>query len=223
MDVVEQAILAHDDGWRDWDAEVRFSGSPEEPLDFRDVKRSDQDRIWGRSIDEAARLGALAQAMIASHFIALRTGVSRHIASGHIASGNRDQEEGLTQDAREQDFLHTYESQVAAWMSGLDPRAFSKGVVALKWFDSLSLWLCCADRSESWDAQDHLGKRIVFEPAGVSHSADSRAEQHHFRVRPWPFRHHELTVKTCARYWCRRSPQATPENEYQLSWHLRAN
>ena len=191
---VEQAIRRHDDWWQAWDEAVSFDEKAGRPLDFREMPRSDQDAIWARSVDAAVDLGALAQAIIASHFIALRE---------------------TPQDSKENskfslEFVRRYQPKVKAWLPELDPRAFADGLAVLKWFDNLSLWLCCAPRKEVWNTLDFRGDPVEFTPQ-VRAKGDL-AGSHVFQVHPWPFASAEVIVQAPTR----RLPIAVYESRDSL-------
>lgn len=235
-DCVEQAILVHDDGWQEFDASLSFDDGAGRPLDFREMSRADQDKIWGQSVEAAVDLGLLAQAIIASHFIGLR---------GKSPDSPRKRSGRTSRQLR--DFVAIYQPKVDAWMAQLDAEEFESALAALKWFDNLSLWLCCADRSELWSAIDHRGEPVVFEPisgvpcetapigdtaAGDTLETDAIAanvESHFFRVDPWPFERGVVMVEAPAKrllkttYETPESMRSAVEDGYWLRWHLRPN
>lgn len=207
---IAQAIYRHDDGWQEWDEGVSFDEKAGRPLDFREMSRSDQDAIWMRSVEAAVDLGALAQAIIASHFIALRGAPA----------------ETSQQNPRcDTEFVRRYQPKVDAWLPELNPLQFADGLAALKWFDILSLWLCCSAQKEVWNTVDFRGAPIELSPE--SRTAGEPADPYVLQVHPWPFAEAEVTVQTPARrlpiavYESRESLLAALHEGERLVWCLK--
>lgn len=166
------AIRHHDDGWTAWDSRP-IADKTGRPPNFPEMGADVSVEIWRRSIESAAAVGPLAQYMIAGHFCAL---LHRFRSWRSAAPPERTAAEG---------FLARYERQMAVWLDewieaalALHTRGLGETALRhLQFFDTLSLWLCTAEKREPLNAQSADGQQIAFIP----HSASL------LQARPWPF------------------------------------
>lgn len=207
-DVVLPAIYRHDDGWRQWEAAPQVDPVSGKPRSFTEMPVDDAHQIWARSIDDVADLGPLAQFMIAEHFIFLRS----HGDDAALPESQR--------------FLDTYRRKCRTWLGqwqSANPALHTeeiarRAVEHLQLFDALSLWLCCAPRSQSWS---------ILAPGGTELQLTPQSE-HEVSLRPWPLTIPRLKIEAAGK---RLAPGkfATDQQlhtalavaaETVLSWHL---
>jgi hypothetical protein len=129
---VVAAIVHHDDGWAKWEAAPQLDPARGRPLSFLEMHIADAIGIWNDSIATVRRIGPLAGAIVAGHFLGLASG------SDHAV------------DPRAREWLHEMSIQRAAWLSewrsessANTPAIAERGQQMLLTADLLSLWLCC--------------------------------------------------------------------------------
>lgn len=169
LDTIEH----HDDGWSVWELSPRVDQPTGRPLQFTEMPLDQALEIWQRSIDACGQIGELAAWLVAGHFSAL------------LRHSNAWQKTDHPRSATAHEFLQRQDANRVAWLRGwqsVDPRrrAWAVAERALRWlqfFDALSLWLCCAERS----AAEQLD---CVEPATLTLAPrDAQC----IVVSPWPF------------------------------------
>jgi len=166
-DEVLPTVFRHDDGWAEWERQPGIDPEHARPFEFLEMPPIQANEIWRRSIDHLADLGPLSQYMVASHFVGLRR------KSDPPPDGPR---------AR---FITEFDNRAQQWYADWQAADADRNVDAvadlalrqLQFFDSLSLWLCCADRSEPHAMTAPCGRDVLLTP--VSGTA--------IAVSPWPF------------------------------------
>jgi hypothetical protein len=137
-----RAVEHHDDGWRDWDAAPRINPATGIPRSFMEMRMRDSTEIWTRSINICSR-DPIAGIAISRHF----TYLAEQVQNGGRADA--DDLEAVARFLRDQDNesgdlalrLRRPEDQIVVQTCDL-------GFRAVRFFDALSLWLCCAKRVE---------------------------------------------------------------------------
>jgi hypothetical protein len=129
---VVEAIVHHDDGWAKWEAAPQLDPARGRPLSFLEMAIDDAIEIWNDSIATARRIGPLAGAIVAGHFLALASGSEQAV------------------HPRAQEWLREMSGQRTAWLSewcsdssANTPAIADRGQQMLLTADLLSLWLCC--------------------------------------------------------------------------------
>ncbi len=205
---VVEAITHHDDGWARWEAAPRLDSERGRPLSFMEMSVADAIEIWNDSIAAARRIGPLAGAIVAGHFIGLASG-SEHACWPPA-----------------QEWLRTIAEDRADWLAEWQrgdvshtPAIAEQDQQMLLAADLLSLWLCMNGPVTSGDddasvpnsemqtrTSTVLGK-FRFVSQGISVRAAEITWQG--SLAPWPFSAAELILESPA--------LAVPAAHYQ-SW-----
>jgi len=162
---VLSTVIRHDDGWAEWDCMSAVDPRTEPPQSFMEMSVLNADRIWSQSIDRSRDLGPLAQYLIASHFIQLRR-------------------RGGTLVGEARRFLDTYEPQAQVWLDEWRQQnpvrnnleVAQRALRQMQFFDMLSLWFCCAPRTESSTVSAPSGQRVTLTPQSSERIS----------ISPWP-------------------------------------
>ncbi|HVX14501.1 MAG TPA: DUF3891 family protein [Pirellulales bacterium] len=207
------AVACHDDGWSAWEISPKVDTQTGRPLDFTETPLTDSLAIWRESISRAEHFGPLAAYMVSGHFSALLERFSgrwksdvalERLATGFIAEQANERERWL-----------------AAWQRST-PQATGRiaaadAVAWLQLFDAMSLWLCCAERSESEEFRSPCGTAFTFQPV---------AGPYEVAVSPWPFRELRLALEVvgrsipAARYANASDLVTSPAEPVTLNWSL---
>jgi hypothetical protein len=187
---VLEAVVHHDDGWPQWERCPKLDPTSGRPLDFLETPPDDAREIWSRSIAAAEQFGPLQAWLVASHFSALLRG--------------SDHAEGEAARMWLRDYDRRREAWLAAWRAE-DPAAHApelpeRGLRQLQLFDRLSLWFCCAPRSEPQSFSTPDGPELTIAPLDGSR----------FQLDPWPFRVESLALEVLG--------QVLPADDYRARW-----
>ncbi|MGH7127099.1 MAG: DUF3891 family protein, partial [Planctomycetaceae bacterium] len=187
-ELLVSAIRHHDDGWREWEAAPKIDPETGRPRNFTEMPATDATAIWSRSIESSYR-GEGASSPLGGIW------VSRHFT--WLAEQGRDSRRG---DAFElaviEAFLEDQSEKQARWRKetaerfppdDLDP-LIETDFRWVQFFDRLSLWLCCAERTEPEEFSIPGGGTLRFVPQ----------EQRTFRIEPWPLRGESLSLSVPA-------------------------
>ena len=137
------AVRDHDEGWRAWELAPRIDPSTGRPRDFTEMPMREATVIWTRSIADCCK----------QPFCSLW--VSRHFC--HLAEQARESRGDKPDEVAAIDrFLQQQRSVQACEEQALAPRfgpgefvpLADEGFRFLQFFDRLSLWLCCAPRTQ---------------------------------------------------------------------------
>jgi hypothetical protein len=157
----DAAIAHHDDGWKEWDRQPRLDPQTGRPRDFLEMRMRDSTAIWTRSIAELRENGfPLPAYAVSSHFCFLAE-----------RAQDRDRDPDDQQTAAlflaEQRALHAaLEADADSAGTGDDFRAFGElGYRTVQFFDRLSLWLCCAERSQPQSLAVPTGGTVTLIPS----------------------------------------------------------
>jgi hypothetical protein len=161
-DELVPALRDHDAGWSIWERTPRIDPSTGLPRDFTEMRMDDSTDIWSRSILFCAGRSPLQGLWVSKHFCWLAESAREH------RGGNR-------QDIAAVDaFLAAQETLQSQWWGEAATR-FDGGELAdlvengfrcVQFFDRISLWLCCAERSQPWDVElpEQTGSVFRFTP-----------------------------------------------------------
>lgn len=205
------AVFHHDDGWRAWDFAPDVDPQSGKPRAFTEMEIDTSVAIWSASIEEASTAGNLQAYLVAGHFCAL---AERAAAWKH----------GDTAWARAEQFIQDYRRQMRIWLADWQAASQATNTVAvadqalchLQFFDSLSLWFCCAPAS---------GPETVETPGGPELGLFPDDSQ--ILLDPWPFQTPELNLEVpgrevpAGRYASREALALAPSQPVQLTWRLR--
>ena len=179
------AVYHHDDGWTDWDRAPAVDPERGVPLAFTEMPLGESLAIWRQSIRAATAYGHLAAYIVAGHFSALLE---------RFGSWRRGPE---SQRAMAEQFLEEQRAfmadRQAAWQQahpGLPADAIlGRALAWLQFFDSLSLWLCTAERKEGETMNVPAGPAVTLIPVAPAAIA----------IDPWPLAGGEKTVEVAGR------------------------
>jgi hypothetical protein len=178
-DLLLHAIRHHDDGWAEWERAPRVNPDSGAPRDFLEMPIPDAAAIWGRSIEICAQRSPWCGLWVSRHFC--------HLAE--LAHNHR--EDRFDREAASA-FLVAQQERQSHWRGqiGLDvERALeTAGFEWLRWFDRLSLWLCCGERS--------LSETMLLPDGGAVRLAPRNAAE--ITLAPFPFRSATLRLTVSA-------------------------
>jgi len=166
---VLSATYHHDDGWEAWDAAPRIDPSSGRPYSFMEMPLTDSLAIWRRSIERNEMFGPLAAAIVAGHFLMLLSGsssIEKPAARAWVAEFEQRRDAWLARWYQAAPDEHT-------------PAAARRARDYLRHFDALSLWLCCAPRSEPQAFSTPAGE-VTIKPLSAAET------EQRFSIEPWP-------------------------------------
>lgn len=188
---VIEAITHHDDGWAKWEAAPQLDSQRGRPLSFTEMAVADAIIIWDDSIDAGRRIGLLAGALVAGHFIGLARG-SEH------ASQSPAREWLPRRAADRASWLEQWQHESPADRAALADRDQHMLLTA----DLLSLWLCMdgpitSDEAAVTNSEMQARSTTVL---GKYRFVESRKSTAVAKVDwlgtldPWPYRATELNL-----------------------------
>jgi hypothetical protein len=221
---VIEAITHHDDGWGKWEAAPLLDAARGRPLAFTEMALSDAIQIWSDSIATARRVGPLAGAIVAGHFISLASGsdhATRPIAEKWLRA-TADQRAGWLAEWQDVNPSHS-------------PELADRAQQMLLTADLLSLWLCCDGPIQGGDdavvPNAEMGSRTTrilgkyhFQAHG--RSFDNAEIDWRGSLTPWSFAAQELVLAAPAlvvpeaKYPC-WAEIAAASRPVRLGWRLR--
>ena len=166
------AIHHHDDGWNVWEQSPTVDPATSKPRDFTEMPMSVATSIWSASIEACANTGTLGGVWVSKHFCWL---------AERAQESRKDEPAELTPI---QEFLQTQADDQARWKQ-LAAVSFEQheldalieaGFRYVQFFDRISLWLCCAQRSEPFEIDNPGGGKISLTPL----------DSNRFTIDPWP-------------------------------------
>jgi hypothetical protein len=148
------AVEHHDDGWREWEQAPTIDDDGD-PRDFMEMPMPIATAIWTASIDVAARSSPWSGLWISRHFCYLAELTLEH----RDDPGDR---------SAAQEFLKEQFAAQRRWRAEVDARDVTEievaGLHALQFFDRVSLWLCCAERTAEQMFPDPAGGTTHWTP-----------------------------------------------------------
>jgi hypothetical protein len=222
---VVDAITHHDDGWAKWEVSPTFDPVRGRPLSFTEMDVADAITIWNDSIAAARRIGPLAGAIVAGHFVGLASGsdhASRPPANAWLQQTKYDRTRWLG------------EWQLAN--PSLTPAVVDEAQQMLLTADLLSLWLCmngpvssgsddaAVSNSEMQTRTSTVLGKFHFVPQTISVGNAEIAWQG--SLAPWPFAATEVNLEApalavpAAKYTC-WAEIAAAGRPVRLDWQLR--
>ena len=205
------AIYHHDDGWDEWERSAGVDAELGRPLEFTEVATKDSLAIWRRSIAIGEKIGPLAAYVIAGHFCYLLE---------KSAAWKLSDDTGATARAWSHEFRDKQTRWFDRWRS--HDRESEKLEIAgsalsfLQSLDAVSLWFCCAERTDRHDLTLPNRNTVSFAPESL----------YRVRVNPWPFSAKEQEIhvhgsQIRAARFATPADLATAEREtVRLSWQL---
>jgi hypothetical protein len=210
-----EAVFHHDDGWAEWDAQPGVDPAKRRPRQYTEMPLDESLAIWRKSIDTVERIGPLAAFAVSGHF------------SGLIRHTNRWQKTPGSEDGAAHAFLDEQDRRRKSWLDAwlaADARHTREqaqlAIEMLQFFDALSLWLCCAERSEPHRMTSPTGVALTFTPQAVAPAEQAIV------VEPWPLTTNDLKLDVDARavaaveYTSRDELSAAPSTMIRLAWRL---
>jgi hypothetical protein len=213
-DELVAAVFHHDDGWAEWDEYPDVDPAKGQPRQFTEMPLAESIGIWTKSIDACAQIGPLAGWVVCGHFSALL----RHT--------NRWQQTNIPESKRAQEALAAFDARREQWLSDWQQarptsntlEVADRGLHWLQFFDALSLWLCCANRSEPHRMPTPGGPEMTLTP--------SPSPEQVIAIAPWPLTVAELSLSITPRAiepGCYPSRQAVADasaTTVALRWRL---
>lgn len=148
------AVEHHDDGWREWEQAPTIDDDGE-PRDFMEMPMPVATGIWTASIDVAARSSPWCGLWISRHFC-------------YLAELSLEHRDDPTDRAAAQAFLKDQFAAQRRWRADVDVQDVTAielaGLHALQFFDRVSLWLCCAERTAGQMFPDPSGGTTHWSP-----------------------------------------------------------
>jgi hypothetical protein len=193
---VVEAITHHDDGWAAWEAAPQMDAERGRPLSFLEMPMDEALRIWSDSIAAARRIGPLAGAIVAGHFLGLAGGsdqAKRPLPARWLCE-MATARAGWLLEWQQQSTDHT-------------PEIADRGQRMLLTADLLSLWLCCDGPVTSVDAGETPNAEMKSRTAAVlgryqfteaSKAVERDAIAWEGTLTPWPFSTADLQLATPA-------------------------
>jgi hypothetical protein len=159
------AVEHHDDGWRDWDSAPRLNPATGIPRSFMEMRMRDSTAIWTRSINFCLS-APLAGIAASRHF--------KYLAEQVRNSGRADPDdlEAIDRFLRDQDnesgdlAPRLWDAADATVVQSCD-----FGFRTVRFFDAVSLRLCCAERHEPEQMTAPGGESVTLIPKDAWHVA----------------------------------------------------
>lgn len=167
------AVRHHDDGWAQWDSAPTVNEDGR-PRDFMDMPMPVATKIWSASINITVQHSRWAGLWVSRHFC--------HLAE--LAIEHRESEADLAAARR---FLAMQFVAQRRWRArlGVEPDSLIEllGLHGVQFFDRLSLWLCCAERTQPQEFVDPEDDKTRWTPVS---SAEVRIESAAFMAQKLP-------------------------------------
>jgi hypothetical protein len=205
-DLLMHAIAHHDDGWVEWERTPRIDPATGRPREFTEMPMGEATAIWSHSIEKCGQHSSWGGVWVSLHFCWLAE-KARESRRGNSAETN-----AIDRFLAEQSRWH------AEWRTeikgGLDAAARQRRIVTgfhwVQFFDRVSLWLCCAARSDPWEVESPPtpdAMRFTFTPQSPTRIV----------IQPNPLRVGRLDLSVSAQ----RIPQREYANDQELHATLR--
>jgi hypothetical protein len=158
-------VAHHDDGWREWDEAPRLKPETGFPRNFMEMRMRDSTAIWTKSI-AICSADPLAGIAVSRHFCYLSRQVqsSGHADADDLAAIDQflDEQAGI-----EPTLSNRARSQDVGTRSHDDfEKLCDFGFRTVRFFDSVSLWLCCSQQQQPALLTAPLGEAVRLIPQG---------------------------------------------------------
>ncbi len=176
------------------------------PRSFMEMRMRDSTAIWTQSIDGCG-VDPLAGIGVSRHFCYL----AKQAQSDRLDADDCEAiERFLEQQARfEANLAERARSQYGAMKSAADlESAFDFAFQTVRFFDGVSLWLCCAERHQSQRITAPTGETVTLIPNGPWQIA----------IDPYPLADDTLRLQARARRIAAR--KYTDEADYRTAFHV---
>jgi len=181
-------VTHHDDGWSEWDKAPRLDPETGFPRSFMEMRMGDSTAIWTRSISVCSA-DPMAGIGVSRHFCYLAEQALKHRPT------QAENREVINRFLQEQALVQSRLKEIA---SSNDPRPAAeqhleknchRAFRTIRFFDAISLWLCCAEQDQPETFTAPLGDAIQFEPI----------DSHRIVADPYPLSCDSLHLQTPAR------------------------
>lgn len=170
-DLLVPAIRDHDEGWRDWECAPKVDVGTGRPVQFTEMPMAESTAIWSRSIAFCGRGSPLGGIWVSRHFCWLAEQAQQNRTDPDDLAAIEaflNQQEPLQRQWREEASAALDEEQVE--------ELIRNGFRFVQFFDRLSLWLCCAPRSEPYEIGFPVDQSLRLIPETPSD----------IKIAPWP-------------------------------------
>jgi len=248
------AIYHHDDGWQQWERRIEVDRRSGRPLQFIEMPLTETIDIWTRSIELAREIGPLAAFIVAGHFVHLmRTSsawhadpagegaLARHWVAefqsrqidwladwqatgrpvGHAAEGRTSKR---TAEQKSERVIERMSERPAEKVANAYEFA-ERAVQVLQFFDVLSLWFCCAERTIPAEFTLPDGSIVTLAPS--SHTSTGSSGPEPITMSPWLLAEDTLELTVPGRsvpaeeYADATALAAAASEEVTLTWRLK--
>jgi len=205
-DEVVAAIAHHDDGWDRWERSPEVDRESGRPIAFDEMPLAESLAIWRSSIDACRALGNLAPWMVAGHFHARLLDSSK----AHTAAASAWWREIEPRQAR------WFDAWLAQSPQQHDRSAAKVALAYLQAFDAVSLWFCCAERTQPHQWASPGAMTLLMTPTQADRVI----------IAPWPLRTDSLELAVAGasvpaiRYADRAALAAAPRRPATIRWRL---
>ena len=184
--VLVPSVRFHDDGWKEWESEPTVDPETGGPRNFTEMPMPEATSIWVRSIEQAAKRNPLDGLWVSKHFT--------YLAEQIRPSRRSDKTEKFAIDsflASQKPLRSVWRGKALKQFEGI-PELEAGIEIGLKWlqfFDALSLWLCCAPRTEPNTFTLPDGTPLIARPQSPEDIV----------LDPWPLKPKLITLSVLAR------------------------
>jgi hypothetical protein len=201
------AVEHHDDGWKEWDDAPRLHPDTGIPRSFMEMRMRDSTAIWTKSIAYCSS-DPLAAIAVSRHFchLAMQVQRSEREDADDVDAIHRFLQEQATAEAGL--MQNSGSNNAALQMNGELAQICDLGFRTVRFFDAVSLWLCCAERHESQHLVAPMGRAVQLIPQSPSYIS----------IEPYPLSVDSLRLETPGR---RLTARPFP-NDKELQTALRA-
>jgi hypothetical protein len=175
------AIAMHDDGWVDWDRHPQVRDDL--PIAFDEIQLVDSLAIWRKSIDSGRQFGPVEGYAIACHF--------SRLLRAHDHWKQNEQDRALAESFLEwsADFQIACVKEWTELSSTNVAADCLRAAEFVRFFDELSIWILCGERTGPYRIATPSGLPITFTPQSTNLIS----------VAPWPYELPEVNVSAVGR------------------------
>lgn len=159
-----EAVRGHDDGWPAWEASPTIDPESGKPREFTEMPMNEATRIWTESIRQCGERSPWGGLWVSRHFCRL---AHRALENRESASDVDALHAFLDQQAR---LRETHRSRLPEGPNVTDlEEKEDAGFLWVQFFDFVSLWICCAERTQphSFSVPGGGSATAIPEPGGA--------------------------------------------------------